>query len=1347
MFALAELIPAILRKEISDLMMALLLRDHRRGGDWATFGRSIARSSYFCLLLALISTAWMAAPTAATVADEPARLHEARFVYHIDHGAVPTWVQVQEVTLVIDVGPALGVVAAVGGDPVPCRYKDGLAYITTDATEVEVIVSAPARPLAEMGSVTLATLRDDKAWALSITLDDGYTSQATTAKALLDRYGYRSTIAVTGSRIGTVFEGHNYASAAELQAVVEDGWHLGNHTYSHRYASELGNERNILRDVRLANESITAAVPGYAPLLFTSPYTDRDYTSVIKGHTDELGLWLIQVVGFEAIQADPGSFRYSGQPFVVGRTQLLNDRSQFDNVQTWLAANPGKHYWLSLHTHEVSPVCDCLETSTDSLYRTYGAGGLDNVWVAPAQEVFEYLVVRDTVTVRETSRNMVGAPPPGFALSAPAPEPTIHRAVFQQGSQGYDGVQDTFIDESNPNSGYGSDWGLKVRSPSPISSLIRYDLNSLPKDIRVQDAVLRLYGIDETNDYALCIGAYPLLRPWTPNATWKRAASDQLWALPGASAPGEDRSAEHTGTRALAQGKNRWYELDIRQAVQDWVKRPESNQGVLLVAGGEVSKGVTLASSNHGTAQFRPTLVISYTLPAGSPVVDPQKGNGTLMGRVLWSGRAQPPAASWSTPVTLTLYEAGRETPVWWGSTSSGTNGEFAFSQLPTGSFDLALETRSALSVVVRGLQIHAGPNRLDLGPLTEGDVVHDGYIDARDWAALRQAWGSTAGAADYQAAADLNGDGQVNDADAAILQQSYGMYGAVEQPAPSAPGGASVVLRLSPVQARVQLGAYSSFDVLVDAGGQAVDGADFWIEFDPSFLRVVSVTPTGALPWLLERECDFDGYEGVLRFVAGSLGQPVRGPTSLLRVTFEGKRTTGSLGAEITFGSTPEHTNYITSAGYNVLTNTVGAKLMVEAVGRLHLPIILKSPVSAAPLASGSPHREEPRGDERISAAALHSAIDLPIVGHAPLRPFPMDASDAGARDVRVLDDQAYLVVTTYYEDQSRFFYRLDVEDPTNPRLDSYSSGSGFSRDPDEVWLEGGRAYVAKKTRGVDILGISGSSEMQYLGTYYAAGPVAPIAKGIHAVGDRLYVADEAYGLQIVDVSNPASPKLMGEVGNIFGEGVWCDGTVAYVAADYPGVYVVDVSDPRRPHLLLPEALGIPGEPPGRAVDVQVEDGLLYVAAEHRGIAIFDIDPPAASHLLGTLDTGFAQKVDVVDHIVYVVDDAGGLLVVDATDPQNMRIVGRCDTPGRAFGVDVDGRYVYVADGKEGLQVVDLAPLTPTPGPTETPTITPSPTVTATPSRTVTPTPSDSRVTLPIFLRPGIAGLSQFKE
>jgi len=129
----------------------------------------------------------------AALAAEPPRLPEAHFRYRLDRSRVPSWVVLRQVTLVVDIGPALDVVALGDGQPVPCHYDGQRALVTTDAEEVELIVSAPQRPLEEMGSAWLAPLQDNKLWALSLTLDDGYESQVTTAKEILDRYGYRAT--------------------------------------------------------------------------------------------------------------------------------------------------------------------------------------------------------------------------------------------------------------------------------------------------------------------------------------------------------------------------------------------------------------------------------------------------------------------------------------------------------------------------------------------------------------------------------------------------------------------------------------------------------------------------------------------------------------------------------------------------------------------------------------------------------------------------------------------------------------------------------------------------------------------------------------------------------------------------------------------------------------------------------------------------------------------------------------------------------------------------------------------------------------------------------------------------
>ncbi len=130
-------------------------------------------------------------------------------------------------------------------------------------------------------AATLASLRDDKAWALSYTLDDGFTSQATTAKSLHDRYGYRALSSSLGPRIGTGHSGKSYASSEQLQA-----WSprlaVANHTSSHLYASELGGETPLSRH-SATNQAIATAEPGYAPTCSPPPLPTRPICPIVKG--------------------------------------------------------------------------------------------------------------------------------------------------------------------------------------------------------------------------------------------------------------------------------------------------------------------------------------------------------------------------------------------------------------------------------------------------------------------------------------------------------------------------------------------------------------------------------------------------------------------------------------------------------------------------------------------------------------------------------------------------------------------------------------------------------------------------------------------------------------------------------------------------------------------------------------------------------------------------------------------------------------------------------------------------------------------------------------------------------
>ena len=194
--------------------------------------------------------------------------------------------------------------------------------------------------------------------------------------------------------------------------------------------------------------------------------------------------------------------------------------------------------------------------------------------------------------------------------------------------------------------------------------------------------------------------------------------------------------------------------------------------------------------------------------------------------------------------------------------------------------------------------------------------------------------------------------------------------------------------------------------------------------------------------------------------------------------------------------------------------------------------------------------------------------------------------------------------------------------------------------------------------------------------------------------VADRLYafVADEYYGLRILDVTDPTAPVQVGGYPKQSGypRDVAVAGHYAYLVSKNDDLRVIDISNPG-----YPEEVGsyeLSGSFPG----VAVSGDYLYVAND-AGLHVLDVSNPAQPQLKGMVSMDdFALDVAVSGSYAYVAASSAGLVVVDVLDPANPQRVGGYDTPGIARGVAVasgpQGTYAYVADGANGLVVVDVS-------------------------------------------------------
>ena len=203
-----------------------------------------------------------------------------------------------------------------------------------------------------------------------------------------------------------------------------------------------------------------------------------------------------------------------------------------------------------------------------------------------------------------------------------------------------------------------------------------------------------------------------------------------------------------------------------------------------------------------------------------------------------------------------------------------------------------------------------------------------------------------------------------------------------------------------------------------------------------------------------------------------------------------------------------------------------------------------------------------------------------------------------------------------------------------------------GITGEASDLFVLGTRAYVAAGTAGLQVVDISDPVAPALMGGYNTDGK----AEGVY-VADNLvaYIADGAEGLQVIDVSKPAKPKRLGgyKTGG-YASGVWVVGDIAYLAdGASKGLQIFDVSNPAAPAPVRSIGTG------GTAEDVYVAGNYAYVANGEKGLQVIDVDPLNPLTLVSEYDThGFCRCAFVHGDRVYVADDTYGFRIIDISNP-----------------------------------------------------------------------------------------------
>lgn len=245
---------------------------------------------------------------------------------------------------------------------------------------------------------------------------------------------------------------------------------------------------------------------------------------------------------------------------------------------------------------------------------------------------------------------------------------------------------------------------------------------------------------------------------------------------------------------------------------------------------------------------------------------------------------------------------------------------------------------------------------------------------------------------------------------------------------------------------------------------------------------------------------------------------------------------------------------------------------------------------------------------------------------------------------------------------------------------------GTGRTR---RVAWSAGYAYVADYTGGLRIYR-AGGADSSLVGAL-AFGPNTPVVDvALDAAHGRAYLAAGTQGLQIVDVSNPAAPSLLGSLAlpGLASAVAVVDSSLVVVGRRGnvgAGVTFVDVTAPS-----LPAARGQMGNPVVDPRALAVKDTVAYVADASVGLLSIGFGNPDAPTLIGTFSGVPARDLDRSGDLLLIAASSG-LQVVDIFRAASPVLASQVVVPPLQ-GVAHSGNSAVLFAGDQGALVVDLA-------------------------------------------------------
>jgi hypothetical protein len=229
---------------------------------------------------------------------------------------------------------------------------------------------------------------------------------------------------------------------------------------------------------------------------------------------------------------------------------------------------------------------------------------------------------------------------------------------------------------------------------------------------------------------------------------------------------------------------------------------------------------------------------------------------------------------------------------------------------------------------------------------------------------------------------------------------------------------------------------------------------------------------------------------------------------------------------------------------------------------------------------------------------------------------------------------------------------YVIDTTQPTNPiLLGAYWAEYPFTS---KIAVIGQYTFLARGAWGLDIVNVANPATPSQAGAYGTTGVVYRMAME----GDYLYAA--AKRLQVIGIANPAAPVEFGKLFEYdpdYSASIAVNGNYAYSGNIlYDSLNIIDIADPAHPTSAGSFTLR------GKMLDIDTSSHYAFVCASYPddGIQILDIANPLVPVEVSYYASsgGYGCGIDVQDNYALIVQDTE-LKILDVTDPSAPSFVG----------------------------------------------------------------------------------------